>query len=247
MADNSKAQLLVDEVANELRHYRHSPMSSGALAEHILAIPRIHDALTRPQPSTSSVEAVARAIYESLDLSFELKDDMARDGEFAKAAEAVVAALSPEREPMREALEAARAALTTYDCGKSCSYLKGRHLINGRCPRDFEGSCGKIARDCLVRIAALAPPPSTIGRSEMSELPHNVRRALKVLTPAQAEALANARYGETLGGFFLPGSTRLDVRRRLQEAGLLGKRSHVLTTVGLGVRAELQRRASADQ
>ena len=37
--------LLVDELANELRHYRHSPMASAALAEHILAIPRIHDAL----------------------------------------------------------------------------------------------------------------------------------------------------------------------------------------------------------
>jgi hypothetical protein len=35
--------LLVDELANELRHYRHSKMASCALAEHILAIPRIHD------------------------------------------------------------------------------------------------------------------------------------------------------------------------------------------------------------
>lgn len=41
----TERQLLVDELANELRHYRHSPMASAALAEHILAIPRIADAL----------------------------------------------------------------------------------------------------------------------------------------------------------------------------------------------------------
>ncbi len=38
-------QLLVDELANELRTYRHSPMASAALAEHILAIPRINRAI----------------------------------------------------------------------------------------------------------------------------------------------------------------------------------------------------------
>jgi hypothetical protein len=43
--------LLVDEVANELRQYRHSQMASAALAEHILAIPRIHDALAKDRLS----------------------------------------------------------------------------------------------------------------------------------------------------------------------------------------------------
>jgi HAMP domain-containing protein len=47
MTDETRT-LLVDELANELRTYRHSKMASGALAEHILAIPRIHDALERP-------------------------------------------------------------------------------------------------------------------------------------------------------------------------------------------------------
>jgi hypothetical protein len=47
--------LLVDELANELRHYRHSPMASSALAEHILAIPRIYDALAKSQQGTDEV------------------------------------------------------------------------------------------------------------------------------------------------------------------------------------------------
>lgn len=42
-----------------------------------------------------------------------------------------------------------REALATYDCGKKCSYLKGKYLINGRCPRDYEGSCGKVAHAAL--------------------------------------------------------------------------------------------------
>lgn len=36
---------LVDQVAEELRTYRKSPMASCDLAAHILAIPAIHEAL----------------------------------------------------------------------------------------------------------------------------------------------------------------------------------------------------------
>lgn len=53
--------MLVDELANELRQYRHSAMASGALAEHILAIPRIHDALAETDALRHDLErAVAR-------------------------------------------------------------------------------------------------------------------------------------------------------------------------------------------
>lgn len=49
---------LVDELANELRHYRHSSMAMGALAEHILAIPRIHDALAAQRIEAQSDETL---------------------------------------------------------------------------------------------------------------------------------------------------------------------------------------------
>jgi hypothetical protein len=53
--------LLVDELANELRHYRHSQMASAALAEHILAIPRIHDALEAQRIEARSDETPSAA------------------------------------------------------------------------------------------------------------------------------------------------------------------------------------------
>lgn len=55
MDTDTERALLVDELANELRKYRHSNMASAALAEHILAIPRIYAALKAemtPSPET---------------------------------------------------------------------------------------------------------------------------------------------------------------------------------------------------
>jgi hypothetical protein len=42
---DTKTERLVDRVALELSDYRYSAITSSALAEHILAIPAIHDAL----------------------------------------------------------------------------------------------------------------------------------------------------------------------------------------------------------
>ena len=138
MSEDIVERLLVDELANELRHYRHSPMSSGALAEHILAIPRIHEALTRPQPSTSSVEAVARAICGALygpleDGSWAVLSDAGRDS-LRRCAEAAIAALpSPEREPMREAaselyeaLEECHRYVTQYGTSRAVGQLNAK-------------------------------------------------------------------------------------------------------------------------
>lgn len=80
----------------------------------------------------------------------------------------------------------------------------------------------------------------------MAELPYAVRRALKGLTRAQSVAITSARWGHIIDGFYIPNSTRLDVRRRLMEKGLLGKRSFVLTSVGTKVRNELRRELSDD-
>ena len=41
-------------------------------------------------------------------------------------------------------------ALQTYDCGSKCSYLNGKYLMpDGRCPREHEGGCGRIAHNAL--------------------------------------------------------------------------------------------------
>jgi hypothetical protein len=53
---------LVDELANELRRYRHSDMASAALAEHILAIPRIHDAQTTIEALSERIAALEGAL-----------------------------------------------------------------------------------------------------------------------------------------------------------------------------------------
>jgi hypothetical protein len=51
--------LLVDELANELRHHRHSNMASAALAEHTLAIQRIHDAIAAIRENDGWQETLA--------------------------------------------------------------------------------------------------------------------------------------------------------------------------------------------
>jgi len=61
------------------------------------------EAGVQPWPMTDTMrEKIARAIYSSLDLSSELKDDMARDGEWARAADAVLALIEPVMDGGRE-------------------------------------------------------------------------------------------------------------------------------------------------
>jgi hypothetical protein len=92
--------LLVDELANELRRYRHSKIASAALAEHILAIPRIHDALTRPStPSEDDVERMRELLAKVVE---ELQPFLPEldEADISQALyEQIVAALATQGEP----------------------------------------------------------------------------------------------------------------------------------------------------
>jgi hypothetical protein len=78
---------LVDELANELRHYRHSKMASAALAEHILAIPRIHAAIAAHDSAMAETlrdAVVAAYIAGATDVHNNWQED--RDPDFTEAA-----------------------------------------------------------------------------------------------------------------------------------------------------------------
>lgn len=77
------------------------------------------------------------------------------------------------------------------------------------------------------------------GAQSVPVMSDKARRMLKHLTPAQRVAIREARWGDSLGGYFLGLAVRLDVRSRLMEMGVLGKCSHVLTTVGRELRNAL--------
>jgi len=57
---------LVDELAHELSHYRNSNMTNRALAQHILAIPRIHDALAKSRATSKTDEQLRDEIIRDL-------------------------------------------------------------------------------------------------------------------------------------------------------------------------------------
>lgn len=60
------------------------------------------------------------------------------------------------------------------------------------------------------------------------------------LTTAERRALAEARYGPSLGAFFIRIRTRVDVVTRLKDKGFVSKRAGwLLTAKGEAVRAKL--------
>jgi hypothetical protein len=141
--DNSSAQLV-----ERLRHKDSEAMSKAA---------DLIEALTRPRPSTSSVEAVARAVQ--LWWMTQKHEPMHQNDALDLARAAIAALPSPEREPMREEWQPLR---DLVDAARGLSH--GVDWNNGTNAK-LHGYRRKLL-DALpgaeAALAALAPPPAHI-------------------------------------------------------------------------------------
>ena len=139
-----------------------------------------HDPVPAASPASEDVDLMPLRVA----LNHASGIEPAKVHKFQRLLDRVDAALA-SRAPSDTLVE----ALQSYSCGKDCSYRKGKFLIEGRCPRDFEGSCGKRAydalaalkdtqqaedresdREALLRIAAVASFGVRLSRREIAAL-----------------------------------------------------------------------------